>query len=339
MKQKTAIITGISGQDGYFLSQLLLNKGYKVYGIERRNSQSSNGNLDKLPDKIKSQIKVIWGDITDTSFIDETINKIKPDELYHLAAQSFVALSFTNSKSTYDINIGGTLNIANAVKDYSPKTKVYFAATSELFGKSNVKKQNENTPFYPKSPYGISKLAGFWTMKNYRENYGLFMSNGILFNHESEVRGPEFVSRKITLGIADIIKGKKEFIELGNIDSQRDWGYAGDYVEAMWAILQHDKPDDFVICTGKVNTIRTFVEESFKVATGKLISWEGVGVNEVGMIDDKIVVKINPEFYRPNDVTYLCGDCSKAKKILGWSPKTSFKKLVKIMINHDLGRV
>lgn len=333
---KKAIITGISGQDGYFLSQFLLKKGYKVYGIERRNSQSSNGNLDKLPYKIKNQITVIWGDITDTSFIDETIKKIKPDELYHLAAQSFVALSFTNSKSTYDINIGGTLNIANAVKEFSPKTKVYFAATSELFGKSNVKKQKETTPFYPKSPYGISKLAGFWTMKNYRENYGLFMSNGILFNHESEVRGPEFVSRKITLGIADIVNGKKKYIELGNMDSQRDWGYAGDYVEAMWAILQHDKPDDFVIATGKTHTIREFVEDAFKVVTGKLISWKGTGLNEIGMIDDKIVVRINDKFYRPNDVTYLCGDYSKAKKILGWKPHTNFKQLVKIMINNDL---
>jgi len=333
-----ALITGITGQDGYWLSQLLIEKGYDVYGIARRNSQMSLGSLEHLPKDVKNKINIIWGDVTDSNFINETVEKIQPDELYHLAAQSFVALSFKNPRYTYDVNIGGTLNVANAVKDYSPKTKLYFAATSELFGKVRETPQNENTPFYPRSPYAVSKLAGFWTIKNYRESYGLFMSNGILFNHESEMRGPEFVTRKITLGVARISKGLQDHIELGNLNSKRDWGYAKDYVEAMWLMLQHNKPDDFVVGTGEAHSVREFVERAFE-AVGIDIVWEGSGVNEIGKDarSGKVLVKVNPKFFRPADVELLVADSSKARRELGWKPKTSFEKLVEIMVKHDRG--
>lgn len=318
---KKALITGISGQDGYFLSQFLLDKNYEVYGLVRRNSQASLGSLELLDEEIRNKIKICWGDITDYYYIEKLIKEIKPDELYHLAAQSFVGLSFENPKLTYDTNINGTLNIVNAVKEFSPKTKVYFAGTSELYGKAKECPQNEDTPFYPRSPYGISKLAGYWTIKNYRESYGLFMSNGILFNHESEVRGKEFITRKITIGLANIIKGKQKFIEIGNIDAKRDWGYTKDYVKGMWMILQYNKPDDFVLATGENHSIKEFVEESFKC---------------VGISDWEKYIKINKEFIRPAEVNVLKGDYSKAKKELGWEPKTNFKELIKIMINNDL---
>ena len=332
---KKALITGISGQDGYFLSKSLLEKGYEVHGILRRDSQKDIGTLKHLEQNDK--ITLHWGDITDSIFIDNTIKEIKPDELYHLAAQSFVDLSFINPKNTYDINIGGTLNIVNAVKEYSPTTRVYFAATSELYGQIKETPQTEETPFYPRTPYGISKLAGFWIIKNYRERYNLFMANGILFNHESEHRGSEFVTRKITLSIANILKGKQERIELGNLEAKRDWGYAKEYVEAMWLILQQDRPDDFVISTGETHTIKEFVEEAFKVA-GIDIIWEGTGIDEIG-IDNKskkVLVKVNPKYFRPAEVDLLIGDCSKAKTQLNWKRKVDFKQLVRIMVDYDM---
>jgi GDPmannose 4,6-dehydratase len=331
-----ALITGITGQDGYFLSQFLLKKGYEVYGIGRRKSDKRLGNLELLSEEIKKEIHIFEGDVTDANFINSILEKLKPDELYHLAAQSFVAYSFTNPTSTYDINIGGTLNVANAVKDYSNGTRLYFAGTSELFGKVTKTPQNEETPFYPASPYAISKLAGFWTVKVYREAYNLFMSNGILFNHESEVRGPEFVTRKISLGVARIYHGSDDPIELGNLNAVKDWGYARDYVEGMWKILNYKKPDDFILGTGEAHTVREFVEEAFSVAGIKL-HWEGIGLDEKGISDDnKILVKVKREFFRPLDTNPFIADYSKAKRLLNWYPKTSFKELVKTMVDYDI---
>ncbi|MGC8657397.1 MAG: GDP-mannose 4,6-dehydratase, partial [Thermoplasmata archaeon] len=337
MKDKKALITGISGQDGYFLSQLLIDKGYEVHGIVRRNSQMSNGTLDYLSDKYKGHITVHYGDITDALFIEETVKKVKPDELYHLAAQSFVGYSFKNPSSTYDINIGGTLNVVNAVKEYSPSTKLYFAGTSELYGQPETTPQNENTVFHPRSPYAISKLAGYWTVKVYRESYNLFMCNGILFNHESEVRGPEFVTRKISLKVAAIAKGDDTPLMIGNIEARKDWGYAKDYVYGMWLMLQNKEPGDYVLATGEMHTVREFIVEAFRVI-GKEILWEGKGINEVGKDKEtgKILVKVSPEFYRPLESDNYMGDYSKANKALGWEPKVKFKELVSIMVKADL---
>ena len=334
-----ALITGITGQDGYFLSQLLLGKGYELYGIVRRNATRSSGNLGLLPKELRDQINIICGDVTDTSFIENTVATIKPDELYHLAAQSFVAYSFTNPKYTYDVNINGTLNVVNTVRDHSKNTKMYFAATSELFGKPVQVPQNEGTPFYPQSPYAVSKLAAFWTTKDYREAYGIFISNGILFNHESEVRGPEFVTRKISLGVANIFHNRIEPIVLGNLDAKKDWGYARDYVEGMWLILNHKKPDDFVLGTGKTHTVREFVEEAFKVIKMD-IHWHGEGLNEEGEDDSgRVLVRVSKEFFRPLEADNFVADYTKAKKVLGWQPKTSFNELVKIMVNSDIKRI
>ena len=303
----------------------------------RRNSQKSLGSLEFLPEETRKQIKIYWGDITDCFFVEKIIKEGQFDEIYHLAAQSFVHLSFSNPKLTYDVNIGGTLNVTNAIKEYAPKSKLYFAATSELFGKVKEVPQNENTPFYPRSPYAISKLAGFWTIKNYRESYNSFMSNGILFNHEGEMRGPEFVTRKISLGVAKIHYGLQKYIELGNLDAKLDWGYAKDYVKGMWKILQYEKPDDFVLATGEAHSIREFIEEAFHTI-GKEIIWEGEGVNEIGKDKETgdILIKVNPEYFRPAEVEHLIGDYSKAKRELNWEPKTQFKDLVKLMVESDL---
>ncbi|MEM3845246.1 MAG: GDP-mannose 4,6-dehydratase, partial [Candidatus Parvarchaeota archaeon] len=294
-----AIITGISGQDGYFLSQLLLSKGYEVHGILRRNSSMTQGTMDLLPEDIRKQIVIHYGDITDGHFISALLEKEKPDELYHLAAQSFVGYSFQNALSTYDVNIGGTLNICNAIRDSSPDTRMYFAATSELFGQPREAPQNEMTPFMPRSPYAVSKLAGLWTVRTYREAYKLYMSNGILFNHESEVRGPEFVTRKISKGVASIYHGSTYPIVLGNLDAVKDWGYAKDFVDGIWKMLQYDFPDDFVLGTGESHTVREFAEIAFR-HIGIKIRWVGKGVNEVGLSEDeKVLVKSSKEFYRP----------------------------------------
>ena len=259
------IITGISGQDGYFLSQLLLSKGYEVHGILRRNSSMTQGTVDLLTENIKNQIIIHYGDITDGNFLSNLLQKEKPEELYHLAAQSFVGYSFQNSLSTYDANIGGTLNVCNAVKDSSPDTRMYFAATSELFGQPKETPQNEMTPFFPRSPYAVSKLAGIWTVRTYRDAYKLYMSNGILFNHESEVRGPEFVTRKISRAVAKIANGSREPVVLGNLSAVKDWGYAKDYVEGMRMMLQRDYPDDYVLGTSESHKVREFAEEAFKI--------------------------------------------------------------------------
>ena len=330
-----AIITGISGQDGYFLSQLLLSKGYEVHGIVRRNSSMTQGTVDILPDNIRDKIHIEYGDITDVNFLMDLMHKEKPDEIYHLAAQSFVGYSFQNALSTYDVNIGGTLNICNAVRDSSPDTKLYFAATSELYGQPKETPQNEKTPFYPRSPYAVSKLAGIWTVRTYRDAYKLFMSNGILFNHESEVRGPEFVTRKITRSVAKIKKESKGPVVLGNLNAVKDWGYAKDYVEGMWMMLQQDVPDDFVLGTGESHTVREFAEAAFK-EIGIELEWKGSGLNEVGISNGRTYVKVGKEFYRPLESDNYMADFSKARDKLGWYPKTSFKELVKIMVKSDI---
>ena len=330
-----AIITGISGQDGYFLSQFLLSKGYEVHGILRRNSSMTQGTVDLLPENIKKQIVIHYGDITDGNFLSNLLQKEKADELYHLAAQSFVGYSFQNALSTYDANIGGTLNVCNAVKDSSPDTRMYFAATSELFGQPKDTPQNEMTSFFPRSPYAVSKLAGLWTVRTYRDAYKLFMVNGILFNHESEVRGPEFVTRKISRSVAKIYNGIKEPVILGNLDAVKDWGYAKDYVYGMWKMLQLDYPDDFVLGTGESHTVRELAEAAFKEIKIEL-EWIGSGLNEVGLFNDKTMVKVSKEFYRPLESDNYRADYSKAKKKLKWEPKTKFKDLVRIMVKNDL---
>ncbi|MHB8372982.1 MAG: GDP-mannose 4,6-dehydratase [Thermoplasmataceae archaeon] len=331
-----ALITGISGQDGYFLSKLLFQKRYEIHGVIRRNSSMSNGTMSQLPKEIRDSIIIHYGDLTDAGFFAKLLGNQKPDELYHLAAQSFVGYSFQNPASTYDVNISGTLNIANAVKDYSPKTKMYFAATSEMFGQPETTPQNEETALKPRSPYAVSKLAGYWTTKTYRDAYDLFVSNGILFNHESEVRGPEFVTRKITMEVSRIVNGSEAPIELGNLNARKDWGYAMDYVEGMWQMLQHDKPDDFVLGTGELHTVREFTEEAFRIA-GINLHWEGTDINEIGRSDDgKILVKVNKKFFRPLESDNYLADYSKAKKNLKWEPKTKFHDLVKIMVKNDL---
>lgn len=331
-----AIITGITGQDGYFLSQLLLSKGYEVHGIVRRNSSMTQGTVDLLPENVKKQIIIHYGDITDGNFLSNLLAKEKPDELYHLAAQSFVGYSFQNALSTYDANIGGTLHVCNALKDSSPNTRLYFAATSELFGQPLETPQNEMTPFFPRSPYAISKLAGIWTVRTYREAYKLYMANGILFNHESEVRGPEFVTRKISMAIARIANGSKVPITLGNLSAVKDWGYAKDYVEGMWKMLQLDYPDDFVLGTGVSHTVREFAEMASQTINLD-IEWKGSGVNEVGLSSEgKTIVKVSREFYRPLESDNYKADYRKAEERLKWKPKTTFAELVKIMVKADI---
>ena len=334
-----AVITGISGQDGYFLSQLLLAKGYEVHGVLRRNSSMTQGTLDLIPENFRRHIVIHYGDITDGHFLSTILEKEKPDEFYHLAAQSFVGYSFQNAVSTYDANIGGTLNVCNAIKDSSPDTRMYFAATSELFGQPKETPQNESTPFLPRSPYAISKLAGIWTVRTYREAYKLYMANGILFNHESEVRGPEFVTRKISMAAARIAKGSKGPVILGNLSAVKDWGYAKDYVDGMWKMLQQDYPDDFVMGTNESHTVREFAEAAFRII-GKTVTWKGAGINEVGLSEDgETLVKVNRDFFRPLESDNYRGDYSKAKKKIGWEPRTRFGDLVRIMVESDLKRI
>jgi len=317
---KKILISGIAGQDGSYLADLLLEKKYEVYGIVRKNTQDRLSNIKHTIDNIK----LYEGDITDQTFINTTIKDIQPDELYHLASQSFVAKSFVNPYMTLHSNIFGTLNILESIRKLSDKTKLYFAGSSEMFGKVQESPQTEKTAFYPRSPYGVSKATGFDLCRNYRESYGLFISNGILFNHESERRGIEFVTKKITDTVARIKYNgahapKATELVLGNIDTKRDWGYAENYVEAMWLMLQQDKPDDYVIATGETHSVREFVIEAF---------------NYVGLDYTKYLIQ-DAKFMRPAEVDFLVGDASKAKKFLGWEPKVKFKDLVKIMMEYD----
>lgn len=345
MKKKTALITGVTGQDGSYLAELLLSKGYTVHGILRR---SSSYNLERLEEINQGEndlnenhgFNLHYGDMTDTSNVIRLIQELSPDEVYNLAAQSHVKVSFETPEYTANADGLGILRLLEAVRILGKieSTRIYQASTSELYGKVQEVPQDENTPFYPRSPYGASKLYAYWITKNYREAYQIFASNGILFNHESPRRGETFVTRKITLGVARILHGKQEKILLGNLDSKRDWGHAKDYVECMWRILQHDKPDDFVIATGETRTVREFCNLAFKEAGIKII-WEGKGVNEKGRDENtgKILVEVDPRFFRPTEVELLLGNPAKAVKELGWNPsETSFEELVREMIQSDI---
>lgn len=339
-RKKKALITGITGQDGSYLTELLLEKGYEVHGIIRRSSSFNTGRINHLykdPHLNNVRLFLHYGDLSDGSNISRIIEKIKPDEIYNLAAQSHVKVSFDVPKYTADVTGIGTLRILDAIKESGIKTKFYQASTSELFGLVQETPQKETTPFYPRSPYGVAKLYSYWITVNYRESYGLYACNGILFNHESPRRGETFVTRKITRGLARILAGKDDCLYLGNIDSKRDWGYAKDYVEGMWLMLQQKTPDDFVLATGETHSVREFVEEACKVAKIKL-KWKGKKEKEVGIDENtkKIIIRIDPRYYRPTEVDLLLGDPTKAAKELNWKPKTKFKELVKIMMKADM---
>ena len=333
--QKTALITGITGQDGSYLAEFLLEKGYEVHGIHRRSSISNMGRIEHLLDKITLHD----GDLTDSSSLIRIINRVKPDEIYNLAAQSHVQVSFDVPEYSGDVDALGTLRVLEAVRilGLTEKTKIYQASTSELYGKVEEVPQSETTPFHPYSPYAVAKQYAFWMTREYREAYGMFACNGILFNHESERRGETFVTRKITLAAGRIAEGLQDHLELGNMDSLRDWGYAKDYVECMWLILQQDKPDDFVIATGEQHTVRDFTEKAFAV-NGITLRWEGTGLEEKGYdaTTGKMLVCVNPQWFRPTDVDNLWGNPTKAKTVLGWNPqKTSYEELIRIMAEHD----
>lgn len=344
---KKALISGITGQDGSFLAEFLLQKGYEVHGILRRSSSFNTARIEHLyfdewvrDMKQRRLINLHYGDMTDSSSLIRIIQQVQPDEIYNLAAQSHVKVSFDVPEYTAETDAVGTLRMLEAVRilGVEKKTKIYQASTSELFGKVQEVPQKETTPFYPRSPYGVAKQYGFWITKNYRESYGMFAVNGILFNHESERRGETFVTRKITLAAARIAQGFQDKLYLGNLDSLRDWGYAKDYVECMWLILQHDTPEDFVIATGEMHTVREFATLAFR-EVGIGLRWEGEGVNEKG-IDvktGKTLVEVDPKYFRPAEVEQLLGDPTKAKTLLGWNPRqTSFEELVHIMAEHDM---
>lgn len=337
MLKKIALITGITGQDGSFLAELLLEKGYEVHGITRRASISNTARIDHLI--AKNAIKLHDGDLSDSTSLIKIIKDTQPDEIYNLAAQSHVQVSFDVPEYSGDVDAIGVLRILEAVRmlGLEKKTKIYQASTSELYGKVEEVPQKETTPFHPYSPYAIAKQYGFWMMKEYREAYGMFCVNGILFNHESERRGETFVTRKITLAAGRIAEGLQDHLELGNLDSKRDWGYAKDYVECMWLIMQQKEPDDFVIATGVQHTVREFTEHAFK-ANGIELRWEGKGIDEKGYdkATGKMLVCVNKAWYRPTDVDNLWGDPTKAKTVLGWNPQTtSYEQLVTIMATHD----
>ena len=361
---KKALITGITGQDGSFLAEFLIEKGYEVHGILRRSSSFNTGRIEHLyldewvrDMKKKRLVNLHWGDMTDSSSLIRIISEVKPDEIYNLAAQSHVKVSFDVPEFTADADANGVLRLLEAVRivGLADSCRIYQASTSELFGLVQEVPQKETTPFYPRSPYGVAKLYGFWIMKNYRESYNMFCCNGILFNHESERRGETFVTRKITLAAARIAQGFQDKLYLGNLNSLRDWGYAKDYVECMWLILQQEKPDDFVIATGQYHTVREFCTVAFK-EVGIELRWEGDGVNEKGIcvadsrpsqgrdgegsLVGATLVEVDPKYFRPAEVDQLLGDPTKAKTMLGWNPqKTSFEDLVRIMVQHDMKKV
>lgn len=345
--RKVALITGITGQDGSYLAEFLIEKGYEVHGILRRSSSFNTGRIEHLyldewvRDMKKNRlVNLHWGDMTDSSSLIRIISDIHPTEIYNLAAQSHVKVSFDVPEYTAEADAIGTLRLLEAVRicGLDKTCRIYQASTSELFGKVQEIPQKETTPFYPRSPYGVAKQYGFWITKNYRESYGMFAVNGILFNHESERRGENFVTRKITLAAARIKQGFQDKLYLGNLDAKRDWGYAKDYVECMWLILQNDKPEDFVIATGEMHTVREFCTLAFHYL-GIDLEWQGSGVDEKG-IDretERVLVEVDPKYFRPCEVEQLLGDPTKAKETLGWNPtKTSFSELVRIMAEHDM---
>lgn len=345
--KKVALITGITGQDGSFLAEFLIEKGYEVHGIIRRSSSFNTARiehlyLDEWVRDMKKQrlVNLHYGDMTDSSSLIRIIQTVQPDEIYNLAAQSHVKVSFDVPEYTAETDAVGTLRMLEAVRilGMEKKTKIYQASTSELYGKVQEVPQSETTPFYPRSPYGVAKQYGFWITKNYRESYGMFAVNGILFNHESERRGETFVTRKITLAAARIAQGFQDKLYLGNLDARRDWGYAKDYVECMWLIMQYDVPEDFVIATGEMHTVREFATLAFREVGIELV-WQGVGVEEKGIdsATGKVLVEVDPKYFRPCEVEQLLGNPTKAKQLLGWNPtKTSFQELVKIMAANDM---
>ena len=342
---KTALITGITGQDGAYLAEFLLNKGYIVHGIKRRSSSFNTERIDHLyrdPHERNVNFFMHYGDLTDSTNLIRIIQETQPDEIYNLAAQSHVQVSFDTPEYTANSDAVGTLRLLEAIRilGLEKKTKFYQASTSELYGKVQEIPQSETTPFYPRSPYGAAKLYAYWVTVNYREAYDMFACNGILFNHESPIRGETFVTRKITMAVARIKNGLQEKLYLGNLDAKRDWGFAGDYVEAMWLMLQQDEPDDFVIATGKMHSVREFVELAFG-EVGIEIDWKGEGVDEVGV--DKgtgdVLIEIDPRYYRPTEVELLLGDPTKAKEKLGWEAKVGLRELVKMMVEGDLGKL
>ena len=347
---KVALITGVTGQDGSFLAEFLIEKGYEVHGIIRRSSSFNTARIEHLyfeewvrDMKHSRALNLHYGDMTDSSSLIRIIQQIQPDEIYNLAAQSHVKVSFDVPEYTAETDATGTLRLLEAVRilGLEKKTKIYQASTSELYGLVQEIPQRETTPFYPRSPYGVAKLYGFWITKNYRESYGMFAVNGILFNHESERRGETFVTRKITLAAARIAAGEQDKLYLGNLDALRDWGYARDYVECMWLMLQHDTPEDFVIATGEQHSVREFTERAFR-EVGINLRWEGEGINERGIdtATGRVLVEVDPKYFRPAEVETLLGDPAKAKKLLGWNPsKTSFEELVRIMVRHDVAYI
>ena len=339
--KKIALITGVTGQDGAYLAELLLNKNYEVHGIKRRASSFNTSRIDHLyKDKHKEDVNFFlhYGDLTDSTNLIRIIQEVQPHEIYNLGAQSHVKVSFEVPEYTANSDAIGTLRILEAIRilKMENKVKFYQASTSELYGKAQEVPQTETTPFYPRSPYGVAKLYAFWIVKNYREAYGMFACNGILFNHESPLRGETFVTRKITRAASKIKLGLQEKLYLGNLNAQRDWGHAKDYVEGMWRMLQHEKPEDFVLATGKTTTIREFCNLSFK-ELGIEIKWEGEGENEVGIdqSSNKVIISIDNNYFRPTEVDLLVGDASKAKKLLSWTPKYELESLVKEMVNAD----
>ena len=337
---KKALITGITGQDGSYLTELLLDKGYEVHGIIRRASTFNTGRIDHLykdPHLDGVRLFLHHGDLTDSSNLSRLIEKIRPDEIYNLGAQSHVQVSFEIPEYTAETDALGTLRLLDALKESGIRSRFYQASSSELFGKVREIPQRETTPFHPRSPYGVAKLYGYWITRNYREAYGLHASNGILFNHESPRRGETFVTRKITMAAVRIHRGLQDCLYMGNLDAKRDWGYARDYVEAMWRMLQQSEPDDYVIATGEMHTVREFIEKAFS-RLGHSIEWRGSGANEVGIdaASGKTVVRIDPRYFRPAEVDQLLGDPSKAKTKLGWVPEVKFEELVNIMVDGDL---
>lgn len=338
---KKVLITGITGQDGSYLAKFLIEKGYKVYGIVRRSSVMNRQRIEELYYKKYNydieNIEIFYGDMGDSSSLNRIMKKCQPNEIYNLAAQSHVGVSFKIPEYTCDISGLGVVRLLDGLKDLGIKTRFYQASSSEMFGNASNLIQNEQTPFSPRSPYACAKSFAYYITKVYREGYNMFASNGILFNHESPRRGENFVTRKITLSLARIKMGFQEKLFLGNLDAKRDWGYAKDYVKAMWLILQHDKPDDFVIATGKTHTVREFVEKSANFL-GFDIDWQGEGINEKGIDSNtgNIIIEVTPKFYRPLDVNFLLGDSSKAKKDLNWAPTVTFDKLIEIMVKSDL---
>ena len=333
---KKALITGITGQDGSYLAELLLGKGYQVHGLVRR---SSTPNLQRIEQLLipNREITLHEGDLSDASSLERVVDQLEPDEIYNLAAMSHVRVSFDVPEYTADIDALGVVRLLEAVRKSSPHTRFYQASTSELYGKVQQVPQSETTPFYPRSPYGVAKLYAYWAVINYREAYNLYACNGILFNHESPRRGETFVTKKITLAVAKIAAGLQDKLILGNLDAKRDWGYAKDYVEGMWLMLQQAKPEDFVLATGETTTIRDFVKLAFE-EVGMEIEWSGRGADEKGRdkITGRVVIEISPEFFRPAEVDLLIGDPSKAKAKLGWSSKTPLKELVQVMMKHDI---